>query len=242
MSHFPTADPSEADPKTSVTAVLALVISLIGCCLPAGPLGILLGLLGLLKVRRSTGRLGGKGLAVAAIIIGVFNTLLWIGILYSSVGWHRSVFLFGDRAGVFLTHTEQGEFDEARALLTGPLATADDSTFAAFSAAVRADLGDFVSSPDTVGELWSGWIAMDNTLKQNRVLMSVPVVQEFENGRAIVQYIMDPTRPIGKINMMRDLKITTRDGQNYRLSEFFEAAAPPPSPPDDADDTPDEGP
>lgn len=242
MRPVPTADSFEANPKTSVTAVLGLVVSLIGCCLPAGPLGALLGVLALLNVRRSRGRLGGKGLAVAAIIIGVLNTLLWASLLYVSVGWHRSVIQFGDRAGVFLTHTERGEFDEARALLTGPMASANDDTFAAFSQAVRADLGGFVSSPNTVGGLWSGWVMWDKTLDQHRVPLAVPVIQEFENGQAIVQYILDPTRVIEKVPAMTDLKITTSNGTSYRLSQYLRTAAPPPNPPDEGDDTPDEDP
>ncbi len=60
--------------KTSGVAIFGFILSLLGfCCLPIiGPLlGILFGIIAIVKISGSSGLLGGKGLAIFAILIGI---------------------------------------------------------------------------------------------------------------------------------------------------------------------------
>ena len=149
-----TADSIVADPKTSLAAIFGFIVSLIGCCIPMGILGVVLGAFGLIAVNRSNGRVGGKGLAIAAIIIGLLNTMVWIGGAVAAVQWGRQVKVFGDEAGSFLSLIEAQQYDEARAKLTGTVATADDAALAAYSDAVHGPLGSYVSTPDSIGGMF----------------------------------------------------------------------------------------
>jgi len=74
------------EPKTSILAVFALVISLLGlvaCCIPGvGPFGLLLGVVALILISSSGGRKKGGGFAIAAIIIGLIAGLINIAMLW----------------------------------------------------------------------------------------------------------------------------------------------------------------
>src|SRR5687768_1693436 len=68
-------------PKTSGLAIAALVLSIL-FCVPLAPLaGIILGIVALSKIDRSNGALTGKGLAIGAIIAGVFTIVMNVGVL-----------------------------------------------------------------------------------------------------------------------------------------------------------------
>lgn len=72
----------EIDPnrgKMSVWSVAALVCSLIFCCPIVTLVGLILGIIGLFDTRGARRR--GRGLAIAAIILGLVVTVTWI------VGW-----------------------------------------------------------------------------------------------------------------------------------------------------------
>ena len=57
---------ADAPPPTSKLAVAAFVLSLIPC---AAPLGIILGIVSLLRIKSSHGVLRGRGFAIAAVVI-----------------------------------------------------------------------------------------------------------------------------------------------------------------------------
>jgi len=60
-------------PRTSVLAVLSLVFGVLGC---TSLIGIICGIVALVKIRRSGGQLGGKGLAVAGLIVSSVMLLI----------------------------------------------------------------------------------------------------------------------------------------------------------------------
>ena len=65
--------------RTSALAVLSLILSL-ACCIPGlGLLGAGLGVGALIGISGSRGRVGGKGLAVAGIIVGILVSVAWVG-------------------------------------------------------------------------------------------------------------------------------------------------------------------
>jgi len=65
--------------KTSGLAIAALVCGIAGLCTGGlgGIAGIILGIVAMVKVKRSAGQLKGKGLAVGGIIAGILSILLW---------------------------------------------------------------------------------------------------------------------------------------------------------------------
>ena len=65
--------------KTSGLAIAALVCGIAGLCTAGlgGIAGIILGIVAMVKVKRSAGQLKGKGLAIGGIIAGILSILLW---------------------------------------------------------------------------------------------------------------------------------------------------------------------
>ena len=68
-------------PRTAGIAVAALVFGLFAfipmCGLPLGLLAIGLGISAAERIKRSDGRLEGRGLAVAGIVLGVIGSVIW---------------------------------------------------------------------------------------------------------------------------------------------------------------------
>lgn len=90
---------TSAAPKTSVLAVVALVLS-IACA----PVGLILGIIALVRINNSEGALGGKNLAIASLVIaGVFP------------------FIFGMLSAIaipnFIRYKIRSQQSEARAML-----------------------------------------------------------------------------------------------------------------------------
>ena len=75
MSDGPSNSPSATASKTSGLAIAALILSIAGPCTCI--VGLVLGIVALKKIGRSQGALGGRGLAVAAIVVAA----AWILIL-----------------------------------------------------------------------------------------------------------------------------------------------------------------
>ena len=70
--------------RTSIAAILGLVLSCIGCCGGVTAiLGVFLSIFGIVGVSRSKGRVGGMGFAIAGLLIGILMLALWGGML----GW-----------------------------------------------------------------------------------------------------------------------------------------------------------
>jgi hypothetical protein len=67
------AAPASAPAKTSGLAIASLVLGLLGC---TSLFGLICGIIALVKIGKSQGRLGGKGLAIAGVCISGFTMLL----------------------------------------------------------------------------------------------------------------------------------------------------------------------
>ncbi|MBE3070973.1 MAG: DUF4190 domain-containing protein [Planctomycetes bacterium] len=86
--------PPPAAPRTSGLAVASLVCGLAGVCTCGlgGLIGLVLGLVGLRRIRRSGGRLTGRGLAVGGVVVSVLGLALGALVLVlASVGTMRWV-------------------------------------------------------------------------------------------------------------------------------------------------------
>lgn len=70
-----------APPKTSGMAIASLVLGVLGFCGVTAVVGLILGIVALLKINRSQGRLTGNGFAIAGICVSGFMLLFAIPIL-----------------------------------------------------------------------------------------------------------------------------------------------------------------
>ncbi len=91
---------SAAPAKTSTLAIVALVLSL-GC----GPVGSIVGAVALARINKSNGELGGKGLAIASVVIGV-------------IGWVFLGILAGIAIPNFMRYKLRSQQSEARTMLS----------------------------------------------------------------------------------------------------------------------------
>ena len=84
--------PSSGKPKTSGLAITSLILGIVGGC-SLGLLsivGLILGIVGLKKIKASGGAVGGRGLAIAGIIISVVTLIigLALGALIAGGAWY----------------------------------------------------------------------------------------------------------------------------------------------------------
>jgi len=84
--------PPVAGQPTNGLAIAALVTSLV-CC---GPIGLILGLVSLNQINSSQGRQGGKGMAIAGIVLGGLSTVAIVFLLLSPGFWYGFTQGFND--------------------------------------------------------------------------------------------------------------------------------------------------
>lgn len=73
---------------TCGSAIAALVLGILGIplsCVPFGLLAIFLGIYAHGKIEESHGRLGGRGMATAGIVLGVISSGLWLAVCTGSL-------------------------------------------------------------------------------------------------------------------------------------------------------------
>jgi len=136
--------------RTSILAVFSLVCSLI-CCIPGlGLVGSVLGIGALVGISSSKGRVGGKGLAIAGVVIGLIVTTLWVFGAYGAASIAARLMKY---EGV-VTALEQGDVPAARAFLSPSADGAvPDERLAEFAAAIRSDWGGFSRGPKGLLEM-----------------------------------------------------------------------------------------
>jgi hypothetical protein len=87
------APPSDGPARVGPRAVVALVVAIAGILLGIlPPLAITLGVIALVEIRNSEGRLRGQGIAMAAVAIGIVAFSLYISLTaYGMLGTHPPV-------------------------------------------------------------------------------------------------------------------------------------------------------
>ncbi len=182
--------------RTSLAAILGFIFSLGGCCLAVPALlAVPLCILGIVNISRSGGRLGGRGLAIAGLILGLLGLAAWGSCLGGGVFSLRELEsrTFDPTARVF-EQLQQGQLDGVRANLLAPAADVSDAELIAFREAYRATLGDYVGRPTGVADYfgampkWGPW----QTVLSNPGPNAVPVLFNFQQGDAMVIVTMDP--------------------------------------------------
>ncbi|MEZ6243925.1 MAG: hypothetical protein R3B57_12885 [Phycisphaerales bacterium] len=229
MMHDPYASDGQtaiyAEPqRTSVMAILSLVCSLI-CCIPGlGLLGALLGIASLITIGGSGGRVGGRGLAIAGVIIGILCTVVWVGMYY---GAEQIRHAWIGLAEPVMTDVESGQFDAVRAAFDPSVAPTDEE-LTAFRAAYQSELGSFQRGPKGWGEIFSVFtnpqIGPQMQSYQGRQDI-LPLPASFDQGWSLVIFEFDPqAQPGGGKPMFEDMAVLRPDGTEIRLSEILQPA------------------
>jgi hypothetical protein len=79
---------SSSKPKTSGLAIASLILGIIGPC-SLGLLsivGLILGIVGLKKIKASGGAVGGRGLAIAGILVSIITLIIGVAAAVAIVG------------------------------------------------------------------------------------------------------------------------------------------------------------
>lgn len=223
--------------RTSLAAILGFLFSLGGCCFGVTALlGLPLSIVGAINVGRSNGRLGGRGLAVAGIILGLLNVAVWggcLGSVFAGLGQVEAQVL--DPAERTFLMLDQGQFDGARANLVSPGADLTDAELAAFTAAYQSTLGEFVSRPQgrtawlrSLGDLpkWESVMQAARFGPGAQGESRMPAIFTFERGDALV--MIEVEQQTGQI---RRLTVYDEQLNEYEMTPGGSPAVPSPSAP-----------
>lgn len=221
-------DELDGPQRTSALAVVSLVMSLL-CCIPGlGLIGSALGVVSLIGISGSRGRVGGKGMAMAGIIIGVLMTVAWISFTVMGLKFADQLTegIYG-ATGKFMTKVEMRDFDGARGEVVGPVITATDEQMEAFRVAYEAEYGAFINIPtDFFGEVIPAYAqlgqVMQNYQGRNDV---IPIPANFDSGGVLLlaqvdqsQQASPPQGPAGGFQIpMSDIWILMPDGTELKL-------------------------
>lgn len=205
--------------RTSALAVTSLIMSLI-CCIPGlGVLGAGLGVGALIGIGGSRGRVGGKGLAIAGIIVGILVSVAWVG---GYVAFQKSVGQLLSNTGTIVGSLDSGDYASFRGTTASPASDLSDADYAAFVAEYQAQLGGYAGVPDSVFE----WIedfsdpaigqAMQGAMPAQN---AIPMTVDFDNATTVVfliadQQTGDPFNPVDMIYLLPD-------GSMLQLSDYL---------------------
>jgi hypothetical protein len=182
--------------RTSVMAVLSLVFALI-CC-PPGPalLGTLFGIAALIVISNSDGRLVGRGLAIAGIIISLVVSAIWLG---AAIGGGRLWGGYQREVAKPLTEKfvalDAGDYATFRTMLT-PEANAriTDADIDTFRTSYQAELGHVTGSPGTLMEFGKAAMNSAEAFQAAQGRNDVfPFVMTFDKGSAVAWLQLDPS-------------------------------------------------
>lgn len=182
--------------RLSIPAVLSLVSSLV-CCIPGlSVLAVLLGLLGMLSITRSHGRLSGMPAAVVGMALGVLVTVGHV-VLAMGAGsaynfWQVNV---TQPMANFVESAYAGDVTAARTELSvAAQGLATDEEILNFAAALRREFGEFQGPPVSVGELvegvWEGFARSQNS-RAGSSNQAVPSTLYFDNGAIAIFGVID---------------------------------------------------
>lgn len=105
------ASPASSGPKTSGLAIASLICAIAGICTGGigGIVGIILGIVALKKIGASGGSMGGRGIAIAAIIVGAVT--LFLGAIF--LGVPLLLMRFRSEVQEWPTETWEGTVEDA---------------------------------------------------------------------------------------------------------------------------------
>lgn len=227
FSHDPYNDGPE---RTSVLAILSLISSVI-CCIPGlGVLGVLLGVGAFIGIGTSRGRVGGRGLAIAGIIIGLIVSVVWVVSLGTvAYGFNTAA----NSVTSVMADIEAERYTAARTVLLPPASEVGDAGYAAFRDAYQAELGSYVGGPDGFFDYITRFAdpSIGPQVQQNQGSNEMfPLPADFDNGMALVIFNFDQyAQPGANATMpIADISIHLPSGTVITLSDYAGEGPPPP--------------
>ncbi|MBS0195515.1 MAG: DUF4190 domain-containing protein [Planctomycetes bacterium] len=183
--------------RTSVTAIIGLVFSLI-CCVPLfGVIGAMLGVTALVFIAKEGGRLAGRGIAIAAVAVGILMTFAWVlflVVVMTAFGkMHDELVVPVDK---LMQSVEANDLTAVKAGITGTssqkLTQAD---LDAFRAAYSKELGKYKSAPSGAWDAVQQWMALSQQMQryQGNTQGVLPMPFLFDKGPALVVVVVDRT-------------------------------------------------
>jgi len=220
----PGGSPVYMDAKTSILAVVALVLSALGfvtCCLPAvglvGVLGTLVGAVALFRISASAGRLKGSGLAIAAVVLGLVagavNVAAMVGVWYASREFARSAEVVQaieardvDAVRAYFDPAAAGDVTEQR------LAAVSDEMNAAWGGPKPPPQGllEFISLYGQVGGAMQGAQSAVQAQYPRSQYTAAPLAVAYDNGVAVV-FLVASSGP-ALFPLVENIAITLPDG------------------------------
>jgi len=188
----------EAPERVSLLAIFALVFSLL-CFVPGmGLIGSIMGVAGLIVIGASRGRLSGRGMAIAGIVLGLIFSMIWAGVgLGMMKVWSTMKTEMIEPTSQMLSDIEGKNYAAARTRFNpviGPTIT--DAQFDAFRNAYQTDAGAYQGMPTSVVEVWTSYAAIGKAMKNvNESGPSgtiIPVPGNFANGPRLIVLHMQP--------------------------------------------------
>jgi len=217
--------------RISGLAVSSLVFSLV-CCLPGtGAIAAALGGGALVSIGKSEGRLSGRPLAIAGLVLGLLFSGVWIALTLGASATWASV-----RQGVTpaLTALENADLSKIQPLMVSELTGAvGDEQLLRFSAEIKQKLGSPVGLPANLltvtqfyistmfgGTLPAAYLAQMSTQPPTALFLPVPV--QFTKGQATVLLHLPVSgraqASSGKLTgLLRNIIIITADGTEIKL-------------------------
>ena len=223
--------------RTSILAILALILSLLGLCVPGlGLLGLIFGIVAMILIGQSEGRLGGRGISAAGIVLGLLFSVLWLALF---AGAKKVADVFGTQivapAAATMTAIEAGDWKTARAGFVA--STADkltDEDFETFRKAYRDQVGNYQSAPagfwEFLGQISQMGPAMSKFQNNSNGLIPLPMT--FANGKAVIALQINPQSGSATSGGQGSVPVTnmqlmTTDGKTFTLYDPDNRPLPP---------------
>jgi hypothetical protein len=190
MTRNPYADPPSFEPepppsRVSGLAVTSLVFGLL-CCIPVvGIFAMILGGAGMVAISRSDGRLSGRGLATAGLVLGLLGTI-WTGLL--GLGTLQLQSQVQSVTGSYEYVETQNYAAFKNLFTTGAQAQMTDETIKTFHDKVSAAWGKHQGATKGIADIFSGYAAVGpqfNNAPQTASGASMPVPLKFDKGTAL---------------------------------------------------------
>jgi len=222
--------------RTSILAILSLICSLV-CFIPGlSVLGVILAIAALMAISSSEGRVGGRGLALAGLIVGLLVSFFWVGIAVvagQGAGFvNRGMLVPTNEAMVAIENDDAATVRNA--LVPASAQALTDEHVAQFRDAYRAKMGSFNDSPTGFWD-WIGAFSQAGQLMQQfqgNAQNLAPVPAEFDNGLAIIALQLDQSSGGGTATIVpiENIAVVTQDGQWIWLIPQDVLSASPPRP------------
>jgi hypothetical protein len=228
MSTVPRGYDSDFDPlpdqRVSGLAISSLVTGIL-CCIPGvGLLAMILGLSSMLAISRSDGRLSGRGMAIAGMVLGAVGSL-WTMMLGLGTYSYMSA---GHRYGMTYQLIEKKDYAGVRARLSPVLVkTITDEQLADFHDRVSAEFGNFQGTPKGLADWFNSLLTAAKNSNQtaaqpNNSLAGniMPVPLKFDKGVAFVVFQMDRSNSGGVLpRAIENIVVFTPSGRTIWLVE-----------------------